>query len=155
MYASVAPGGALPEFRPVALICTRLDRPVVWGRAPQCQGSPTPENLGKLPRAIWSERTFPRLKRSLAFLLPDGWRGEVVDMSAAGLRVLSVAVLEPKSEVEGTLVLEDGDRIPLKAKVIWATPPDHKALVLAEMGLELQNVPETYLRALARLFAEQ
>jgi hypothetical protein len=39
--------------------------------------------------------------------------------------------------------------------VIWSTPPDHRAYVLAEIGLELQAVPESYLAALATLFAEE
>ena len=91
----------------------------------------------------------------MTFLLPDGWKGEVIDLSAAGMRIQSVAVLEPKTEVEGTLVLDDGVRIPLKGVVIWSTPPDHRAYVLAEIGLELQAVPESYLAALATLFAEE
>jgi hypothetical protein len=88
-------------------------------------------------------------------LLPDGWKGEVVDLSAAGMRIQSVAVLEPRTEVEGKLVLDDGTIIPLKGVVVWSTPPDHRAFVLAEVGLELQAVPEQYLAALTRLFAEE
>jgi hypothetical protein len=78
----------------------------------------------------------------------------VVDLSAAGMRIQSVAVLATRSEVEGELVLDDGQRITLKGTVIWSTPPDHRALVLAEVGIELQAVPESYLQALATLFAD-
>ncbi|MBI3182366.1 MAG: PilZ domain-containing protein [Myxococcales bacterium] len=75
-------------------------------------------------------------------------------MSATGIRLRTVAMLEAKTEFDGALVLEDGSRIPLRAVVVWMTPPDHRGFVPSELGLELKNVPEAYLAALARLFAE-
>jgi|SRR5579871_916049 len=138
--------------------CGRLDTlRARWSmRAPVSIGACLllPNDLVCRP-AIWPERTFPRLKKALTFLLPDGWRGEVVDLSAAGMRIQSVVVLQPKTEVEGSLVLEDGSTIPLKGMVVWATPPDHRAFVLAEVGIELQSVPDVYLQALTKLFAEE
>lgn len=78
----------------------------------------------------------------------------MVDISAAGLRVRSVVLVEEKTELEGTLILEGGERIHLRGKVVWASPPDHRGFLPAEFGLVLKTVPEAYLRALARLFAD-
>ena len=106
-------------------------------------------------RPIDPDRTVPRLRTSLPFLLPDGWRGEVVDLSATGLRIQCLALLSPQSTIEGTLVIDDEHRIRLKGVVVWTSPPDHQGFVPAEFGLELVEVPEEYLEALARLFADQ
>lgn len=86
--------------------------------------------------------------------MPDGWRGEVIDLSAVGMRVRSLVLLAPMTVVDGALLLEDGCRIPLQAEVVWSRPPDHTTYVPAEMGLELLAPSEMYLRALAELFAE-
>ena len=104
--------------------------------------------------ALDFERTFPRHKRALAFLLPDGWRGEVVDLSLVGLKIRSVAVLPSSEHIDGELVLEDGRKIALKCQVVWSTPPDPGGLMFAEAGLELIDVPDEYRRALADIFAE-
>ncbi|MHB8872929.1 MAG: PilZ domain-containing protein [Myxococcaceae bacterium] len=87
--------------------------------------------------------------------MPDGWKGEVVDLSATGLRIQCLALLTPQSVIEGTLVIDEKTSIRLKGVVVWTSPPDHRGFVPAEFGLELTEVPEVYLRALARLFAEQ
>ena len=97
---------------------------------------------------------MPRLVTGLTFVLPDGWRGDVVDLSAAGIRVRSLVTLPPLTIVEGTLVLPDGTPVPLRAEVVWSTPPDHALAVPAEMGLELIDAPPEYLAGLAALFAE-
>ncbi len=100
------------------------------------------------------ERRFSRLRKSLTFLLPDGWRGEVVDLSATGLRIQSIVVLEKNAVIEGSLVLLDGRQLKLKGKVVWIRPPDHLASVPAEIGLELVDIPEEYLGELSNLFAD-
>ncbi len=99
-------------------------------------------------------RVVPRLKTSLTFHLPDGWRGEVVDLSATGLRIRCVAVLEKNLEFEGTLVLQDGKQIPLPVRVVWIRLPDHAGYLPGEVGFELLQVPNEYHSELARLFAE-
>jgi hypothetical protein len=99
-------------------------------------------------------RQVPRLQQNLTLELPDGWKGDVVDLSAIGMRVQSVLLLPVDTELEGTLVLPDGERLVLKAIVVWATAPDHVAYVPAEMGLELRDIPERYLQAVAHLFAD-
>ncbi len=116
---------------------------------------------GDVPGIVWPreaeiepERKFPRLKRSLTFLLPDGWRGEVIDLSAVGLRIRSIAILTPRANLEGKLLLDDGTAIPLKVSVVWTTPPDHARNVLSEIGLKLLDGPDAYRAALADLFAE-
>jgi hypothetical protein len=77
-----------------------------------------------------------------------------MDLSAVGLRIRSIAILTPRSDLEGKLVLEDGTAIPLKVTVVWMTPPDHARNVLSEIGLALREVPENYRQALAGLFAD-
>lgn len=113
---------------------------------------------GILAGAFWRPaidftRALPRLKRNLPFHLPDGWRGEVVDLSATGLRLQSIAVLEKDTLIEGELELGEGERLTLKCEVVWANPPDHAGFVPAEMGLAILNPPPEYIDALARLFA--
>ncbi len=99
------------------------------------------------------ERVVPRLRRSLKFLLPDGWSSEVVDLSATGLRVRCLAVLQQGTEVEGKLILPDESELSLKATVVWTSPPDHSIQMLGEVGLQLVEPPPEYHRALAELFA--
>ena len=99
-------------------------------------------------------RRVPRLKKSLPFELPDGWAGEVVDLSAVGLKVQSVALLAEGAVVTGTLVLPGGSRLVLSGRVIWCKAPDHARHALAEIGIELVDPPELYLRSLAELFAD-
>ena len=77
-----------------------------------------------------------------------------MDLSAVGMRIQSIAVLDPRTVVEGTLIVSPTQSIRLRAVVIWATPPDHRGFVPAELGLELLEVPENYLQTLAELFAE-
>ena len=98
-------------------------------------------------------RVAPRLRRTLTFLLPDGWRGEVVDLSLTGLRVRCLALIEQDAELEGKLILPSGKELRLKARVVWVTPPDHSIRVLGEIGLSLVDPPAEYHRALAELFA--
>jgi len=88
-------------------------------------------------------------------LLPDGWRGEIIDLSAIGVRVRSVAVIPRNTDVEGTVILPDGERIPLRGRVVWSTPPDHLRDVPSEFGIELTDVSERYLSTLVRFFADQ
>ena len=77
-----------------------------------------------------------------------------MDLSAVGMRLKSIAVLEKGTVVEGKLLVPDEEPIPLKGEVIWLSPPDHGNFVPAEMGLELVEVPDAYLKVLARLFAD-
>lgn len=99
-------------------------------------------------------RNVPRIKASLTFHLPDGWRGEVLDLSATGLRIRSVAVVPTGLEFEGTLVLQDGNIITLPVRAVWCRAPDLAAVVPGEVGFELIAPPPAYYAAVARLFAD-
>ena len=79
----------------------------------------------------------------------------MVDLSATGLRIQCLALLSPQSVIEGTLVVDEQVKIRLKGVVVWTSPPDHRGFIPAEFGLELTEVPEQYLTALAGLFADQ
>jgi hypothetical protein len=95
------------------------------------------------------------VKRALTLLLPDGWKGQVVDLSATGMRVRSVAVIPRDTELEGTLILPNGDKVDIVGTVVWSRPPDHLHSIPAEFGVQLRDVPDTYFSALVRLFADQ
>jgi hypothetical protein len=99
-------------------------------------------------------RRVPRLQTSLQFLLPDGWKGEVVDLSANGLRLQCLLMLDKDSEVSGTLVFPDGKRLEIQGTVVWTADPVFEHHVPAELGIELSSVSQEYLDALASLFAE-
>jgi hypothetical protein len=99
-------------------------------------------------------RVVPRLKTSLTFHLPDGWRGEVIDLSATGLRIRCVAVLEAGLQFDGALELPGGERLKLPVRVVWTRPPDHAGYVPGEVGFELIEPPVEYHQAVARLFAD-
>lgn len=99
-------------------------------------------------------RTLPRVSKHLDFELPDGFRGEVVDLSATGLRIQCIAEIPLQTVVEGALRVKGGQRIPLKGTVVWKQPADHRGYVPAEIGLELAEAPEEYLKLLAQIFAE-
>src|SRR4051794_30895564 len=90
------------------------------------------------------DRQVPRVKKQLEFLLPDGWKGDVVDLSLTGMRIQSVVALHQLTEVEGELVLPNQRKVALRGRVVWSTPADHRAFVPAESGIELFDVPEEY-----------
>jgi len=89
----------------------------------------------------------------LAIRLPDGWRGEVLDLSANGLRVRTMAVFEPELVIEA-FIERKGRSIAVKATVIWIEPPNFDLGQLGEMGLELSDVSPEYLQLVSDLFAE-
>ncbi|HLT29963.1 MAG TPA: PilZ domain-containing protein [Myxococcaceae bacterium] len=99
-------------------------------------------------------RSLPRLTRRLTISVHDGWKGEVVDLSAVGLRIRTVLDLPKDSQIEAALQLEGGRTIPIRARVVWVNPAQHLEKVPAELGLELSEVSEDYTRLVAELFAE-
>ena len=102
--------------------------------------------------AIEPKRQTPRLRTALTVRLPDGWTGEVVDLSAAGMRVRTMALIPLESVIDLT-VEHLGRHIPVRMTVIWAEPPDFHVGGLGELGLQLAEVSETYLKLAAELFA--
>jgi hypothetical protein len=98
-------------------------------------------------------RTAPRLKTALPIRLPDGWSGEVLNLSTTGLRLRSIAMLPIGTPVDA--VIEHPNReVALKAIVIWADPPQYDIDVAGEIGLALQEVSQDYLDLLVELFAD-
>ncbi len=77
-----------------------------------------------------------------------------MDLSATGLQLRTMAVLEKDLELEGELLTDDGRKIPLVGTVVWSTPPDFAGYQLAQVGIELRSVPEEYLQELAAYFAD-
>ncbi len=102
-----------------------------------------------------SDRQFPRRTTNLTFLLPDGWKAEVVDVSLSGMKIRSIAFLARNQTLDGRLVIDEGQEIPLKVYVVWSSPPDPAGFVLAEAGLEVVEPPDDYRALLVRLFAEE
>ena len=78
----------------------------------------------------------------------------MVDLSATGLRIQCVAILEAETEIKGALELPDGRNIPLSAVVVWTTASENAGLLPSEVGLELIDPPPAYHAALAKLFAD-
>lgn len=121
--------------------------------------------LARRPREIiaWSpivvggpviepKRIAPRLRTTLTVRLPDGWQGEVVDLSAAGMRVRTMAVIPLETVID--VKIEHGGRlVPARMTVVWAEPPSFDVGELGEIGLELAEVSDTYLQLAAELFA--
>jgi hypothetical protein len=109
---------------------------------------------GASPVVTTPERKVPRLHKSLPFILEDGWRGDVVDLSAAGMRIRSLAQLEAQSTIEGQLILGDGRSIAVRGIVTWTQAATLPGFDRAEMGLQLVDVSDEYLNAVAELFAQ-
>lgn len=92
------------------------------------------------------QRKAPRWSRTLRFEADDAFKGEVLDLSAVGLRlrpkgVTSVTV-GPKLYA-GTLTFESGAHVRLKVRVARASG--------AELGLEIAEADKTFYDALPRL----
>lgn len=87
--------------------------------------------------------------------LEDGWRAEADDVSATGMRISTLAVLQPGLEIVLELPLEEELTIPLRARVVWAEPPEPARQKLGTAGLALLEPPSEYLNWVATLFAEQ
>lgn len=99
-------------------------------------------------------RSLPRLTRHLTLSVHDGWKGEVVDLSAVGMRIRTVLELPKDSEVEAALLLGENISIPIRARVVWVKAADHLAQVPAEIGLELIEISDAYSHLVAELFAD-
>jgi hypothetical protein len=92
------------------------------------------------------ERRSPRWQRKLHFEADEAFKGEVLDLSAVGLRVKHRgATSETPGErlYAGTLTLENGAHVRIKVRVVRAEG--------AELGLEIAEADKTFYDALPRL----
>ncbi len=102
--------------------------------------------------AIEPKRQVPRLKTTLGARLPDGWRGEVVDLSVTGMRIRTMAVIPLETSIEVGLEHE-GRLVLVRGTIVWAEPPNFDLGVLGELGLSLGEVTEEFLGLVTELFA--
>ncbi len=99
------------------------------------------------------ERQVPRIPKQLTIFLVGGSNGELVDLSVTGLRLQTRAALLANTELQGTLILDDGEPVQLAGRVAWVRPLEHGEDG-AEVGVELRDCPDSYRRAVTRYFAE-
>ena len=99
------------------------------------------------------KRQVPRLPITLTVRLPDGWKGEVINLSANGLRIRTMALLEPEIVLDA-VIEHAGREFAVRASVIWSDPPNYELGVLGEFGLQLIEPTEQYLKLAAELFAD-
>jgi len=92
------------------------------------------------------------VRTALTVRLPDGWSGEVLDLSAAGMRVRTMAVIPVESVID-VKVEHRGRLVPARMTVVWAEPPSFDLGELGELGLQVAEVSEDYLKLAAELFA--
>jgi len=76
-----------------------------------------------------------------------------VDLSAAGLRVRTMALIPVESVID-VKVEHQGRQVPARMTVVWAEPPNFDLGELGELGLQLADVSEPYLQLAAELFAD-
>ncbi len=100
------------------------------------------------------ERLVPRVCKQLTIFLVGGSNGELVDLSLTGLRLQTRAPLSAGHELEGTLILDDGQPVELRGRVAWVKPVDLAPEGGSEAGIELRECPERYREAVTRYFAE-
>ncbi|MBK7857344.1 MAG: PilZ domain-containing protein [Archangiaceae bacterium] len=101
-----------------------------------------------------SGRKAPRWERKLRFVADDAFKGEVLDVSAVGLKVrvpVAAAVEVSERVLPGTLTFESGSHVRIKVRVARVTPEDHELVVL---GLEIAEADKGFFDALPRLRRE-
>jgi len=69
------------------------------------------------------------------------------------MRVRTMAVFQPEAQIDASIE-RGGRKVTIKAVVIWMDPPNFDLGQLGEMGLQLSDVSEEYLRLVSDLFAE-
>jgi hypothetical protein len=77
----------------------------------------------------------------------------VLDLSATGLRIRTLAVLGQEDVLEGTLEAK-GRSAPVKAVVVWFEPGDYTIGLLPEAGLQVVDPSAEYLDLVASVFAD-
>ena len=107
-----------------------------------------------MPSDEKNTRDFPRLKQAIPLELRGGDEAQIIDLSAAGMRIQAMKALKIGATIQGKLTLAKGGKaIPLKGTVMWVTPKPFRGHAPVEMGIQLAVIPDEYLDALAELFA--
>lgn len=92
------------------------------------------------------QRKAPRWTRKLRFEADDAFKGEVLDLSAVGMRLhlKRATALEPGRRLySGTLTFENGAHVRIKVRVVRASG--------TELGLEVAEADKTFYDALPKL----
>ena len=90
------------------------------------------------------------MKHSLSFWFQDGWRGQVTEMAALGMKIECFEKFEIGSPVEGMLLLGGNRSLRLVGHVVWCQERKPRGF---ELGVELDEVPKEYLQILAERFS--
>jgi hypothetical protein len=95
------------------------------------------------------QRKAPRWNRRLVFSAEPGFRGDVLDLSAVGLRVRvrGGTVQAGPALLPGQLAFEDGSRVALKVRVARAEVIGE----YEELGLEIAEADKSFFDALPEL----
>jgi hypothetical protein len=96
------------------------------------------------------QRKAPRWTRNLRFQADDSFKGEVIDLSAVGMKVVCGRVkrLEVSDRlVPGTLTLENGAHVRIKVKVARI----EKTADRTEVGLEIAEADKSFYDALPKI----
>ena len=91
------------------------------------------------------QRKAPRWARHLKFEADDAFKGEVLDLSAVGMRLIVTKAMPLVSDklLSGTLTFEDGSHVRIKVRVRRAEAD--------EVGLEIAEADKTFFEALPKL----
>ena len=91
------------------------------------------------------QRKAPRWARKLRFEADDAFKGDVVDLSAVGMRVRvkKEAVSPGPQLLPGTLTFENGLHVRIKVRVVRVDGP--------EVGLEIAEADRAFYDALPKL----
>lgn len=95
------------------------------------------------------QRKAPRWNRRLVFTADEGFKGDVLDLSAVGLRVrVKGGTVEASSRVlGGMLTFEDGRHVRIKVRVARAEVIGE----YEELGLEISEADKAFFDALPEL----
>jgi hypothetical protein len=96
------------------------------------------------------QRKAPRWERTLRFQADDAFKGEVLDVSAVGMkvRVKAARAVAPSSRLyPGTLTFEDGSHVRIKVTVARAEPAGD----FVDLGLQVAEADKSFYDALPRL----
>jgi hypothetical protein len=94
------------------------------------------------------QRRSPRWNRKLTFQADDGFKGEVLDLSAVGMKVSCKKKAPDVGEkLSGTLTFENGAHVRIKVTVVRSKRVGGES----EVGLEISEADKSFYDALPKL----